>query len=56
MAKEPDHWADIAWSLALPYDPEHDYHPQFTGYTRGEEIKQADVVLLGFPLQYPMNS
>ncbi|CAB3230488.1 unnamed protein product [Arctia plantaginis] len=56
MAKEPDHWADIAWSLALPYDSEHDYHPQFTGYTRGEEIKQADVVLLGFPLQYTMNS
>ncbi|XP_072937087.1 protein-glucosylgalactosylhydroxylysine glucosidase [Epargyreus clarus] len=55
MAKKPDHWADIAWSLVLPYDEVLDYHPQFSGYTRGEPIKQADAVLLGFPLQYPMN-
>lgn len=55
MAKEPDRWADIAWSLALPYDKELDYHPQFTGYERGDKIKQADAVLLGFPLQYGMN-
>ncbi|XP_059058126.1 protein-glucosylgalactosylhydroxylysine glucosidase isoform X1 [Achroia grisella] len=55
MAKGLDQWADIAWSLALPYDETLDYHPQFSGYKRGEQIKQADVVLLGFPLQYPMN-
>lgn len=55
MAKDPDHWADIAWSLALPYDEALDYHPQFQGYKRGEMIKQADAVLLGFPLQYQMN-
>ncbi|XP_039765165.1 protein-glucosylgalactosylhydroxylysine glucosidase [Pararge aegeria] len=55
MAKDPDHWADIAWSLTLPYDETLDYHPQFQGYRRGEGIKQADAVLLGFPLQYPMN-
>lgn len=55
MARDPDHYADIAWSLALPYDEEYDYHPQFTGYRRREQIKQADAVLLGFPLQYNMN-
>ncbi|CAG4943725.1 unnamed protein product [Colias eurytheme] len=55
ISKEPDRWADIAWSLALPYDEVLDYHPQFAGYTRGEMIKQADAVLLGYPLQYPMN-
>jgi protein-glucosylgalactosylhydroxylysine glucosidase len=55
MPKDPDRWADIAWSLALPYDSELDYHPQYQGYKRGEIIKQADVVLLGFPLQYNMN-
>ncbi|XP_013201193.2 protein-glucosylgalactosylhydroxylysine glucosidase [Amyelois transitella] len=54
--EDPDHWADIAFSLALPYDKTLDYHPQFQGYKRGETIKQADVVLLGFPLQYPMNA
>ncbi|KAI8428265.1 hypothetical protein MSG28_002482 [Choristoneura fumiferana] len=56
LAKDPESWADIAWSLALPYDEELDYHPQFSGYSRGEQIKQADAVLLGFPLQYPMNT
>lgn len=56
MARDPDHYADIAWSLALPYDEEYDYHPQFTGYRRREQIKQADAVLLGFPLQYNMNT
>lgn len=55
MAKDPNRYADIAWSLALPYDEVLDYHPQFQGYKRGEMIKQADAVLLGFPLQYAMN-
>ncbi|XP_047545214.1 protein-glucosylgalactosylhydroxylysine glucosidase [Vanessa atalanta] len=55
MAKSPDHWADIAWSLAMPYDETLNYHPQFQDYKRGDFIKQADAVLLGFPLQYPMN-
>ncbi|KOB67253.1 Maltose phosphorylase [Operophtera brumata] len=55
LAKDPEHYADIAWSLALPYDESFNYHPQFSGYTRGESIKQADAVLLGFPLQYTMN-
>ncbi|XP_032530188.2 protein-glucosylgalactosylhydroxylysine glucosidase [Danaus plexippus] len=55
MARDPGHWADIAWSLALPYESRRDYHPQFQGYQRGDTIKQADAVLLGFPLMYPMN-
>lgn len=55
LSKDPEHWGDIAWSLALPYDEVKDYHPEFSGYTRPEQIKQADVVLLGYPLQYPMN-
>ncbi|CAK1602766.1 unnamed protein product [Parnassius mnemosyne] len=55
LSKAPEHYADIAWSLALPYDGEWDYHPEYAEYKRSEKIKQADVVLLGFPLQYPMN-
>ncbi|GBP81987.1 Protein-glucosylgalactosylhydroxylysine glucosidase [Eumeta japonica] len=54
LSEDPDRWADIAWSLALPYDAEFDYHPQFSGYRRSEPIKQADAVLLGYPLLYPM--
>ncbi|XP_026314471.1 protein-glucosylgalactosylhydroxylysine glucosidase-like [Hyposmocoma kahamanoa] len=54
--KNPDNYANIAWSLALPYDEELDYHPQYQDYERGVIIKQADAILLGFPLQYPMKT
>jgi protein-glucosylgalactosylhydroxylysine glucosidase len=46
-------FAKIAKSLALLYDESNDFHPQYENYN-GDEIKQADVVLLGYPLQYPM--
>lgn len=35
---------------------QHDYHPQFDGYEIGRIIKQADAVLIGYPLQFSMNS
>lgn len=54
MDKVPDRWIEIAKSFKFIYDSELDYHPQFEGYTIGEIIKQADAVLLGFPLMYPM--
>ena len=41
--------------LSLQYDAELDYHPQFEGYEPGTVIKQADTVLAGYPLMYPMN-
>lgn len=47
-------FAKMAKSLTLLYDAEKDFHPQYEGYN-GEDIKQADAVLLGFPLQFPMN-
>jgi trehalose/maltose hydrolase-like predicted phosphorylase len=43
----------IARSLTLLYDEENDRYPQYEGYN-GEEIKQADVVLIGYPLQLKM--
>lgn len=48
-------FAKIARSLTLLYDEENDFHPQYEGYA-GEEIKQADAVMLGYPLQYPMKA
>lgn len=50
---ETDVWRKIADTLHINYDAENDYHPQFEGYTIGTSIKQADTVLLGFPLEYP---
>lgn len=32
------------------------YHPQYEEYIKGTQVKQADVILLGYPLQYEMNS
>lgn len=49
-----ENFANIAKSLKLLYDEEKDYHPQFEGYD-GQPIKQADVVLVGYPLQLPMD-
>lgn len=54
--KEEDYenFAKIARSLKLLYDEEKDYHPQYEGYD-GDTIKQADVVMVGYPLQLPMD-
>ncbi|XP_050101550.1 protein-glucosylgalactosylhydroxylysine glucosidase-like isoform X2 [Anopheles aquasalis] len=49
---QEDHWDAIAKNIKLPYDPIRDYHPQYDGYNQGTTIKQADTVLLGYPLQY----
>ncbi|XP_021701920.1 protein-glucosylgalactosylhydroxylysine glucosidase isoform X2 [Aedes aegypti] len=46
-------WSSLAKRLKLLYDTVNDYHPQFEGYRLGTVIKQADTVLLGYPLQYP---
>jgi trehalose/maltose hydrolase-like predicted phosphorylase len=56
ISSEQDYvsFSRIARRLNLLYDEERDYHPQFEGYN-GEEIKQGDAVLLGYPLQLPMN-
>lgn len=46
----------IARNLTILYDAENDFHPQFEGFNDTIIIKQADVVLLGFPLQFPMKA
>ncbi|CAL1536283.1 unnamed protein product [Lymnaea stagnalis] len=48
-------WAEISDKLRLLYDPVLDYHPEFDGYSLNDRTKQADVVLLGFPLMVAMN-
>ena len=51
----PHVWLDIARRMQILYDKKLDYHPQHLGYQRGETVKQADVVLLGYPIQYAMS-
>lgn len=50
-----DGWIDIAGKIKVLYDSRLDYHPQYEGYEAGTEIKQADTVLIGYPLMFPMN-
>ncbi|XP_078001372.1 protein-glucosylgalactosylhydroxylysine glucosidase-like [Glandiceps talaboti] len=45
-------WKNIADKMFILFDEEHQYHPEYDGYTNGTIVKQADVILLGFPLMY----
>uniref|UniRef100_A0ABM0M8F4 Acid trehalase-like protein 1-like n=1 Tax=Saccoglossus kowalevskii TaxID=10224 RepID=A0ABM0M8F4_SACKO len=49
-----ERYKTIADKLYIPFDKENQYHPEYDGYTRGTIVKQADVILLGFPLMYNM--
>ncbi|NXF10765.1 PGGHG glucosidase, partial [Smithornis capensis] len=52
----PEEWEDCARKLKVPFDAERKYHPEYDGYSPGEPVKQADVILLGFPLMHPMSA
>lgn len=42
--------------LKIPFDEKLRYHPEFVGYEQGTPIKQASVVLLGYPLGVKMDA
>lgn len=48
-------WKEIAKRITLLYNSNGDYHPQYEGYQQGTIIKQADTVLIGYPLLYKMS-
>ncbi|NXI07152.1 PGGHG glucosidase, partial [Irena cyanogastra] len=52
----PEEWEHCARKIKVPFDEERKYHPEYDGYSPGEPVKQADVVLLGFPLMHPMSA
>ncbi|GAA4841087.1 glycoside hydrolase family 65 protein [Saccharopolyspora rosea] len=49
----PPEWNRIADRLRIPFDPQQQVFLQYDGY-RGGTIKQADTVLLQYPLEWPM--
>ncbi|MFB6818011.1 glycosyl hydrolase family 65 protein [Streptomyces sp. NPDC056347] len=49
----PDAWQRVADGLRIPYDPARKLFLQYAGYD-GSTIKQADTVLLIYPLEWPM--
>ncbi|UJR10942.1 hypothetical protein I4U23_015127 [Adineta vaga] len=51
----PQTWIDIARNLYFPFDDVAQIHLEYEGFNpKNASIKQADVVLLGFPLMWPM--
>lgn len=50
-----DNWKEIAKRITLLYDTTDNYHPQYEGYQQGTIIKQADTVLIAYPLLYKMS-
>lgn len=40
----------IAEKMFIPFDSKLNYHPEFTGFNRSWKIKQADTVLMYYPL------
>ncbi|XP_051545366.1 protein-glucosylgalactosylhydroxylysine glucosidase isoform X2 [Myxocyprinus asiaticus] len=52
----PPEWQEVSDKIKIPFDPKLQYHPEFDGYMQGTKVKQADTVLLGYPLGIPMTS
>lgn len=54
LGHEPEAaWLNVSSNMFVLFDSSKQYHPEFAGYA-GDEVKQADVILLGFPLQFDM--
>jgi len=54
LGVQPDpEWAQYAANMYIPFNNVTQIHPEFDGYA-GQTIKQADVVLLYYPLMMPM--
>jgi len=46
-------WLDAARRIGVIFDGTKGIHPEFRGWTDGDIAKQADTVMLGFPLEWP---
>ncbi|XP_062121281.1 protein-glucosylgalactosylhydroxylysine glucosidase isoform X2 [Drosophila sulfurigaster albostrigata] len=49
-------WQQLRDQLIILYDAQLDYHPQHLGYQLQAIVKQADTILLGYPLQFDTSS
>ena len=55
LPSPPKDWSTIAENIFIPFDSVKKFHPEFEGYKEGAKVKQADVILLGFPLLINMS-
>lgn len=56
LSKVPSNWSTIAEKMYIPYDPKRHFHPEYELYNLSTQVKQADVILMGFPLMFNMSS
>lgn len=56
LKEAPKEWVTIATKIYIPFDKERQYHPEYDGYSLDIIVKQADVILLGFPLMFNMSA
>lgn len=45
-------WREVSDGLVILRDESLNYHPEYEGYVRDTIIKQADTILLGYPLNF----
>uniref|UniRef100_A0A8C5FN89 Protein-glucosylgalactosylhydroxylysine glucosidase n=1 Tax=Gadus morhua TaxID=8049 RepID=A0A8C5FN89_GADMO len=51
----PQEWQKVADHMKIPFDQKEKYHPEYDGYIKGDPVKQADAVMLGYPLGLAMS-
>ncbi|EDO36561.1 predicted protein [Nematostella vectensis] len=51
----PKMWVKIAEQMYIPFDSDRNFHPEFDLYDLGYQAKQADTILIGYPLMYNMS-
>lgn len=52
---DTDSFFKLARSIELPHANDTDYTPAFDGFLPETPTREADTILLSYPLQYPMN-
>lgn len=50
----PPQWQTIADGMYVPFDSQRQYHPEYDSYDPSIKVKQADTVMLAYPLNYSM--
>ena len=50
----PPQWKNISQHMYMPYSESLAFHPEYQGYPLKTVVKQADTVLLGYPILYTM--
>ena len=48
-------WTNVSNQMFVPFDTVSQYHPKFDGFTTEDVVKQADTIMLGFPLMLNMS-